>query len=326
MKKITINYLSHTRPEYSELNFYFLKKIKPENKKLLKLNILYTETYDWSMVCDDLDIDYIISKFEGSHNYLSKIQNSLSQETKYSCKLDEDCFINNNIWDYIIENIDVLDNEENLLISPTLSNNIPGCDYFIEGFVTNQDIKEKIFNEFLKQEMPNGLWNTDYSPLNSHTVNSIKWDAEEFYSGVKKLNTIFKGIHPIRISYNSQIMLNDYILNNFNELLRINDYEFIDLKRPYFTNSFFFIKTETWRSILNSNLYDSYDEVPLNLYRERENKKMLFIKNGFGVHLMYNTVYNNNNRWNIGGENGELVEKMFYKNLLNKIKYDSDIS
>jgi hypothetical protein len=37
MKTITINYLSHNRLDYSNLMFYFLSKIKPENKLKLKL-------------------------------------------------------------------------------------------------------------------------------------------------------------------------------------------------------------------------------------------------------------------------------------------------
>ena len=49
MKEITINYLSHNRLHYSDLMFYFLSKIKPENKAKLKLNILASVECDWGV-------------------------------------------------------------------------------------------------------------------------------------------------------------------------------------------------------------------------------------------------------------------------------------
>ena len=57
MKTITINYLSHNRLGYTDLIFYFLKKIKPKNKNKLHLNILATHENDWKSKCDELEID-----------------------------------------------------------------------------------------------------------------------------------------------------------------------------------------------------------------------------------------------------------------------------
>jgi hypothetical protein len=112
MKEITINYLSHNRTNYSELMFYFLSKIKPENKLKLKLNVLATVDFDWKNKCDGLGIDYEVTIVNSHFNYLSKINIAVNSDTKYSVKLDEDCFTSNYVWDYLIENVNILDDEE----------------------------------------------------------------------------------------------------------------------------------------------------------------------------------------------------------------------
>ena len=81
----------------------------------------------------------------------------------------------------------------------------------------------------------------------------------------------------------------------------------------------FFIKTNQWKNILNHPAIDDYDEIALNKYKKDNNKKFIFVKNGFGIHPMFNTVYGNKNRWNIGGENGEMDELNFYNDLTKKI-------
>jgi len=316
MKTITINYLSHNRLDYADLIFYFLKKIKPENKNKLHLNVLATHKNDWNSRCDDLGIDYSIHLVSGDSNYMQKIKIATSSTTQYSVKLDEDCFMNNNLWDFLIENVSVLDRDEVLLLSPTMSNNIPSCDYFIEDFITDSEIRNTIYDLFLKREMPNGLWGVNYTSLNKHTILSNKWDFKKFYHSVENLNTYTKGIHPLRISYESQMIINDYIINNIDKFLSKNNYEFFEIPSPYFTNSLFFIKTKNWLDIVNQPSFDSFDEITLNKYKEDNNKILLFVKNGFGIHPMFNTVFGNKNKWDIGGENGEQDEINFY----NKIK------
>jgi hypothetical protein len=209
---ITINYLSHNRLNYDSLTFHFLNKIKKENKDKLKLNILATHENDWVKKCDHLGINYSIYIINGSNNYLSKIKIAILSDTKYSVKLDEDCFINNHVWDYLIENVEILDDEKHLTLSPIMSNNIPSCDYFIETYIEDENVKNEVYNQFLTRSMPNGLWGVDYTPLNVYTINSNTWDYKNFYNGVSMLNTNTKGIHPLRISYEAQILINKYIL------------------------------------------------------------------------------------------------------------------
>lgn len=315
---INICYLSHSRPQYHKLTFHFLNKIKKENKDKVVLTILATNEYDWDF--DLLDgIQTNVVKFNGGDNYMSKIRYAVSQNFEFSIKLDEDCFINNHVFDYMIENANVLNSSDNLLLSPIMSNNIPSCDFFISDFIKDEKIVNEIYNHFLKREMPVGLWGVDYSPLNKHTINASVWDSNQFYDSVKSLNTPVKGIHPIRICYEAQVLINEYVINNVEELLKNNDKELIQINAPYFTNSLFLIKTSEWNKIINNLMVDNYDEIALNNYKNNTNKNFLFIKNGFGMHLMYNTVYGNKNRWGIGGENGDLVEQEYYKKLVEKL-------
>lgn len=315
---INICYLPHTRPQYHKLTFHFLNKIKAENKEKIMLTILASNDYEWDLtLLDGIKTNIVV--FNHGNNYLSKIRYAINQNSEFSIKLDEDCFVNNHVFDYMIENVEVLNDPSNLLVSPIMSNNIPSCDSFIEGFITDESVVKKIYGEFLKREMPVGLWGVDYSSLNTYTINAKDWNYEDFYVGVANLNTLVKGIHPLRISYEAQVLINEYVMNNTDRLVSKNVYDLFEIKAPYFTNSLFLIKTSEWNNIINNLMVDSFDEIALNNYKTTNNKKFLFVRNGFGIHLMYNTVYGNKNRWGIGGEKGDLVEQEYYKKLINTL-------
>ena len=161
---ITINYLAHDRStNFWNITKYFLNRIKEENKREIRVNILSTHTADFERL-DGIETNIVL--FNSGYNYMAKVEYALSQDTKYSVKLDEDCFIGNHVWDYMIENVKVLDSDDNFILAPLLSNNIPLVDRFIESFVTDESVKEQIYSDFLKRNMPNGLWGVDYSPLN----------------------------------------------------------------------------------------------------------------------------------------------------------------
>jgi hypothetical protein len=311
---ININYFSNSRLEIYPLIFHFLKKIKTENKKNIKLNILTTQDkIDFFEKYIDEDLNTVILTFNNGFNYTEKLKYVLELDSEYSIKLDEDCIINNHIWDYMIENCGILNDENNLLLSPLLSTTLPSCDEFINEFLSNEE-GEKIKKYFLSQEMPNGLFNVDYSPLNKYTIYAKEWIPNDYYKGLSELKTNIKGMHPMRISYNAQTNINDFILDNYQKLLNKNQYSIFEINSPYFTNNLFLIKTNTWKNIFN--LYGSiYDEIPISDFKNKYNKRFMFIKNGFGIHTMYNTIYGNNNKWNIGGMDSEEKELAFISNL-----------
>lgn len=319
---IHINYLSHQRnnfQDYWKVTSFLLNGIKPENKLKIKLFILATQEYDWNIYMPN-GIDYEIIYFNNDRdNYINKIKFATSKDNKYSVKLDEDCFFSCFVWDYIIENISILDDSENLLVAPLLSNNIPLVDLFLESFIKDELVKKKVYNLFLNQSMPNGLWGIDYSPLNSVTIGSEKWDIVDYYDSVKCLDTNKKGIHPIRLSAEAQVLLNNYILDNIDRLFSPHDFVMKVIDRPYFTTSTFIIKTSIWKKLLKIKAEDNFDEIQLNIYKNKYNKKLIYVSNGFGIHTVYNTIFGNKNQWNIGMENGEEYEIEFVRELSNKL-------
>lgn len=315
---ITIDYLPHARPiEYWQLTSYFLNKIKPENKKKIKVNILATNDQPWLDYLDkDIAAQIIIFPFNG--NYLAKANLASKDENPYSVKLDEDCFMNNHVWDYFIENIHVLDDPDTLIFSPLVSTNIPLVDKFIDSYVEDIEVKEELYRIFLKRLMPNNLWGVDYSSLNKYTLEATTWNSEEFYKGVAEIKHYYRGIHPVRISIEAQLLLSEYILNNMNKFLTKQDYSIKEFNSPYFTNNIFAFKTENWRKILELP-NDGFDEVPLSEYKNANNKKCYYIDNGFCIHPMYNTVFGFSPEFNIGREGSLQEEIQIVNRLIKKI-------
>lgn len=317
---ITINYLAHNRSNnFWNIAKHFLNLIKEQNKSKIRVNILTTHNADFEIL-DGIETNIVL--FNSGYNYISKIQYAVSQNTEYSVKLDEDCFIGNHVWDYMIENVDILKSDDNFIIAPLLSNNIPLVDQFIESFITDEFIKNEIYSYFLKRDMPNGLWGVDYSPLNAYTLQASSWNPSAFYEGVSQIDHYYKGIHPIRICAEAQVILNDYIVDNFDKITDKQDYSIEEFNRPYYTNSVFLVKTKDWKSFLNISGGDAFDEVAFNSFKNTFNKKTFYIKNGFSIHLTYNTIHNSNhNVWGIGMIDGLDYETNLLKKIHHKLGY-----
>ena len=114
--------------------------------------------------------------------------------------------------------------------------------------------------------------------------------------------------------------LNNKYYSNKWSCITENNYSIKKFTEPYYTTNAFIIKTEDWINLLNMGAHDSFDEIQLNLYREKYNKNFLYIENGFSIHTIYNTMYGNKNVWNIGLENGQEYEYEFVNSILNKLK------
>ena len=110
----------------------------------------------------------------------------------------------------------------------------------------------------------------------------------------------------IRVSHEVQDKLIELILEDKEKLLSKQDYEFRFVKnRPYFCNSVWMMRTDVYKKIIHdrSLFVDTFEEVPMNKYRDKHNLYMVFIDNAFAVHPSYN---------NIGeGEYTELSDKFF---------------
>ena len=173
----------------------------------------------------------------------------------------------------------------------------------------NTEYKEKYFSLIKDTDMiGNPLansWGVDYSFLNSETIEKDKFDSEKYYKKVSELNHYYKGIHPARISMHIHNLLYEFIADNKNVILNSDGHFIFKVNRPYFCNSFFFIKTNNWKESQNdSSLFrDGFDEVPLNLYREiKKIPNMAFVSQAYAMHMAYNTI---------GAENQNIIETRY---------------
>jgi SAM-dependent methyltransferase len=227
-------------------------------------------------------------------NYIWKLRHGIDQATDrnipYAMKCDNDVFITADTFDFMFENLDKLDSGEHLTLSPVLSSGIPTVEYFLDQFL-EPDEAASVRNQFLQTKFTdNGLLR--YSHLNKHTLEARTWNKEKFYEAVK--NTVYprRGIHPVRVNDDAIHTINKHIMDNKDKFyfpkeplsIIYND------NSPYLCNSIFCIKTDTYRTVLyDHSLYeDLYDEMPLNKYAWNNSMNHLFVKNGFGIHMMYN--------------------------------------
>ena len=318
-KILQVNILVHNT---DRLNFTIrtideIKKIK--NKRGVIIVICFSnnhESHIWQEISSKL-IDSGLSSIavcvdktdEIGLNYMNKIKYLINSEYRYSCSMDDDILISSYLWDYIIDNLEILDDEKNLFVAPLISNGIPSVDLFIDDFCT-VDERESLHSTFINTKIEN-LWGANYEVLNRERST---WGMD-FYDDVRKIDHHYKGIHPVRVSIDAHNKLAEYICKDSKKLLAENEYSMDVLKFPYFCNSFYFIKTETWKKIIEdeSLFRDPYDEVPLNLYMEKNNLNMVFIRNGFCLHMAYNTI--NTPEKNYQKE----IEKYYQLNLIDNI-------
>jgi hypothetical protein len=295
---LQINVLAHTidRQNFLSKSLDFLKKIN--NKDKIKIVIGFTtNNLFWENKKQELETSGLKIEIFQNNSYMGKINSFINSEYEFSCSMDEDIVLNEFLWDYIIDNLSILHDENNLILIPLLSNGIPTTETFIEDFCTEKE-KDEFFQIFKNTKMIYhhmvGHNNLDYSFLDN-------WD-ETFIERLFKIEHHYRGIHPIRISYDANFKLAEIICKT-NKLWIPNDY-YLEIKQyPYFCNSFFIIKTKTWSKIIKDNtLYrDQFDEVPLNLYMRNTKTNIVVIRNGFCVHMCYNTVNidNPNNQKNL---------------------------
>lgn len=284
MKKLAIHFLPHSRKYLMIHTLKQFSRISNELKKYIKIFIHNDSSEDFVKGFVK-GFDYEIIN-HNSHEYMKKIYYAVNTEFEYSMKIDEDIFMNSYVLEYIISNLNCLDDKKNLILTPTLSTGIPTSEFFIEDFCP--EYKKEIFGMFSDTYI-NNFWNVDYSSLN---YKKEIWDKNIYYDFVKNINHHYKGIHPIRINYDIQKRMIEIIKDKKENLIKKNNYYIETLKFPYICNSVFVIKTDIWRKIINNKYLfrDEYDEVPLNLYKEENKLNLCIIRNSNCVHPVYNTV------------------------------------
>lgn len=286
--------LMHWHRDLLHIILFYLNKIKEENKSKIKVSILTqnwqkTNVLDYSALAAKMlkGINFQVIGFDKGMNYFEKTKWIVKQNFEYVMKHDEDVFLNNHIYDYIIENVNILDDKNNLFLAPVLSTGIPTVEYFAEEQLTKEE-RDKLYKFFL-QEIMLDKWGAPGKHLNQFTIHATEWDGDSFYKEVDKIFHYYRGTHPIRFSYEAQKYINELILEKFEQFTLKQDYKTIAVKRPYFCNSCFVIKQDIYKNI-NENLRyrkDIFDEVPLNSHMSEKKLNMVFIKNSFGIHIRY---------------------------------------
>jgi hypothetical protein len=294
MSEISITFLQHRR-DYIDLFIHFINKIKPENRKLLSINFMMTDNLDLSYL--ETDVPYKLMYFSGrkpTNNYRSKMWAMLEEDCKYTVKFDEDIIMSNHVWDYMIENREILYEDPSIVaLTPVVNIGVPTCDMFIDDFCSEED-KNTLNKMFVSQDMAKTAgdrWNVEeYGFLNKHTLEADVWNPEAYWKAVGKLKAVLKGIHPVRVDFEAQKMLGDIVTNNIPSFLEKRDYSIDTTWRPYLCNDTCMARTDVYRDIEDAHAFAPYDEIPLNLYRQEKGLRFGFIRNGLALHTLYGYV------------------------------------
>ena len=296
--KLLIFYLTDCNRHYTFPHFIeLLNKSNKKNKWKLMILTHTGDNYFYNTFLHDKNINYDILNVSPHNNYMTKVHLATTyaenNNIPYMMKCDNDVFLHSSTLDYMIDNLDILNNNEILTLGPILSSGIPGVEYFTEKFLSYD---HKIILE--KMYLNTSFYNRDgaiYENLNKYTINSQLWNKSDFFNEVKNMNHHYKGIHHIRFNYAANIYLNNCIIKNKDNFFEQNPNGIIiDNVSPYLCDTIFCIKTNIYKNIINDNslFVDAYDEVPLNKYAWNNKMSHAFIDNSFAIHITYN--WNNN--------------------------------
>jgi hypothetical protein len=256
------------------------------------------------MLTDNLDLSYLetdvpykLMYYSGrrpTNNYKAKMWAMLEENCKYTVKFDEDIIMSNHVWDYMIENREVLYDDPSIVaLTPVVNIGVPTCDMFIDDFCSEED-KSTLHKMFLSQDMAGtagSRWGVnEYESLNQHTLQADVWNPEAYWKTVGEINNVLKGIHPVRVDFEAQTMLADLVTNNVASFLEKNDYSIDKTWRPYLCNDTCMARTDVYRTIEDIHPFEPYDEIPLNLYRQERDLRFGFIRNGLALHTLYGYV------------------------------------
>jgi hypothetical protein len=290
---INILYMGHSRTRY----FDYLMKVfaKMRNKSNVRILLLLpgvnSQWESRKATLMQMGFQVVLEGINHGGNYRAKLFRSFDFSSDYTIKIDEDIFCTAATLDYMIDNAPTAITDKNFILTPLLSTGIPTTDRFMATNFEASDIAD--INKLFLEVLFGHIWGGDYSSLNKHTISSSDnaWHPEKFFETVETLQTCFKGIHPVRLSSQAQTKMNYYVMKNIAKMTR-TDFSIVNVDYPYICNSFFMIRTDVWKALLqDSTLWvDLYDEVPLNLYMKRNNKSMAIVENTFVVHPSYNTI------------------------------------
>jgi hypothetical protein len=311
------NRLALTRVALKE--FY---NIKDENKDKIKLYVFCNEgaKAEWSNIVNeytDKNIETFLVLMP-SDDYIEKVRMLTQSDCEYICKWDDDCFINRYVWDFMIENVSVLENPNNSVILPVWGNGVPSVDMFIEDFFDTKST-QRAHEIFIKDSISPDIWNCNFFELREIIKSFENWDYESFWKVVEDYDQTkdrnlpwyfsrVKGVHPARFSYEYNKFLYQYTLNNVDSLFDKQDY-YLDRNffTPYFCNNMFISKTKFYIDS-QKEFFDHWDEGQLNTLSIKQNASPVYVRNCFGVHMAYGCT-----------QNQKEIENLYCDNIFGKL-------
>lgn len=298
-----------------------LCNIKENNKKEIKIVIYYNikNRKSWDETISKLQNHNIkVSTVELERDeYRYKLDHTVMCDSEYFCKWDDDVFINRHVWDFMIENVNILDDESISVIGPTLSNGIPSVELFIKDFLTNEEKKE-VKKIFLSDNIPSSVWGCNYEEICKYINNLTEWDGDKYWEFVDKVNVIkntknlpwfyhiIKGVHPARFSYKYNYYIANHTIDNKEMVLDKQDFKLEKYLTPYFCNNLFITKTSYYKEGLKL-FNDGWDEGQLTLLAQKTNKTPVYVRNCYGIHMAYGCTKNQHELENL------YMEKFFKK-------------
>lgn len=317
---INILHLTQRRRHFCDLSHYLLSKCNYKNFNITICGVYGEEKEIESLAEKSKNLGLNVSTLfvaDTVKNYMDKICAAAEMDYEYTIKMDEDIFMASAAWDFFFNSLEQLNDESNILIAPALTTGIPTCDYFIKEYLNENEINI-LFDIFNNCNIPDA-WGANYSIIRKYLKNE-KYSSDKYYNSVKQINHVYKGIHPIRMSKEAIIYLNNLVLQKIPQFLENKNFVITKMTEPYLCNSFFGIKTKLWNRILNdkSLYYDAFDEVVINNYKSKTNKNFLIIKNAFAIHTLYNSLHC---EMGMSLDDMNTLEFNFVNNLNNKIKF-----
>ena len=295
---LSILYLTNDGRHFTfEKSMKFLSECKYKDNIIVFILTNSNDTEFYEGIMKIYLINYKVFNIALDNNYLVKLNTGVEYSKllniKYIMKLDNDIFVNTQTLNYMYENLNVLDNNENFILQPTVSNSIPTVEQFIVDFL-NDEQKNVMYGLF-KEFKFGSYWGVDYSSINNEVEKLETWNGDNFYEAVKKIDHHYKGVHPIRLNHAAQLQLNEYILELYPTIRMSENFSLIYNKSyPYFCSGLYCIQTSLLEKVLNSKdlFVDLFEEVALNKYRDMHKLNMVIIKNSAAIHPVYNSVPN----------------------------------
>lgn len=298
--KLQINLFSSNHREY---RFPFtvkaiqeLNNITDKSKVKLCIHAEQSVVNKWRnyFSSNPLSIETLIIQYPNS-NYLNRVEFSQRTDFKYSCKLDDDVMISRHVWDYIISNLDAI-NDEHPIIAPVLTNGMPSNYLFVRDFLNDEE-REIAHKIFLKTKIENHF-HMDYSRIDKKVKSMKEWNDREYWDFVSTVDIgednpnipwphfIARGIHPSRLSFEYNMYVAQLIMKNKDKFYGKHNYSFETYVTPYFTNNMFVSETKYWKDTLPL-CGGGFDEGQLSIRLMMDQSSILYVKNGFGIHMAY---------------------------------------